>query len=117
MSPTTVSKAAALVPAQRTTPAPSRTLTAPEFHQLSQVPPATEWFANIDNPNTRRAYRNDLGEFMAFIGIASPEELRFVTRAHVLAWHKDLERRQLTGGTIRRKLAALSSSTSPRRTP
>jgi len=105
---TTRPKAAVLVPA-RTTPAPSRTLTAPEFHQLAQVPPATEWFANIDNPNTRRAYRNDLKEFMTFVGISAPEELRLVTRAHVLAWRKDLERRELTGGTIRRKLAALSS--------
>jgi len=112
MSSTTKPKAAALVPA-RTTPEPAaaarRPLTAPEFHHLSKVPPATEWFANIDNPNTRRAYRNDLKEFMTFVGVSSPEELRLFTRAHVLAWRKDLERRELTGGTIRRKLAALSS--------
>ena len=110
MSSTTRPKAAALVPA-RTTPAaaPRRPLTAPEFHQLAHMPPATEWFANLDNSNTRRAYRNDLNEFMTFVGIAAPEELRLVTRAHVLAWRKDLERRELTGGTIRRKLAALSS--------
>ena len=105
----TRAKAAALVPARRTSPAPSQTLTAPEFHELAQVPPATEWFANIDNPNTRRAYRNDLEEVTTFVGISSPEELRLVTRAHVLAWRKGLERRKLTGGTIRRKLAALSS--------
>jgi len=105
----TRAKAAALVPARRTSPAPSQTLTAPEFHELAQVPPATEWFANIDNPNTRRAYRNDLEEFTTFVGISSPEELRLVTRAHVLAWRKGLELRELTGGTIRRKLAALSS--------
>jgi site-specific recombinase XerD len=84
-------------------------LTAPEFRELAQVPPATEWFANLDNPNTRRAYRNDLKEFMTFVGISSPEDLRLVTGAHVLAWRKDLERRELTGGTIRRKLAALAS--------
>ena len=91
------------------TAASSRTLTAPEFHQLAQVPPAAEWFANIDNPNTRRAYRNDLQEFMGFVGIVTPAELRLVTRAHVLAWRKDLERRELAGATVRRKLAALSS--------
>ena len=109
MNATRAKAAATLVPARRTSPAPSQTLTAPEFHQLAQVPPATEWFANIDNPNTRRAYRNDLKEFMTFVGIASPEELQLVTRAHVLAWRKDLERRELSSGTIRRKLAALSS--------
>ena len=105
----TRAKAAVLVPARRTSPAPTQTLTAPEFHQLAQVPRAAEWFANIDNPNTRRAYRNDLEEFLTFVGISSPEDLRLVSRAHVLAWRKDLERRELTGGTIRRKLAALSS--------
>jgi integrase/recombinase XerD len=87
----------------------SRALTAAEFQQLADVPAATEWFANIDNPNTRRAYRNDLQEFMGFVGIQTPAELRLVTRAHVLAWRKDLERRELAGATVRRKLAALSS--------
>jgi len=90
------------------TPASSRTLTAPEFRQLAQVPPATEWFANIDSRNTRRASRNDLQEIMTFVGITAPAELRLVTRAHILAWSKDLERRKLAGATIRRKLAALS---------
>ncbi len=109
MSTSTATPRASL-PARRSAPATSsRVLTAPEFHELAQVPPAAEWFANIDNPNTRRAYRNDLQEFMTFIGIAAPAELRLVTRAHVLAWRKDLERRELAGSTVRRKLAALSS--------
>jgi len=46
----------------------SGTLTASQFHQLAEVPPALTWFANIDNPQTRRAYQNDLSEFMAFSG-------------------------------------------------
>ena len=46
---------------------------------------------------------------MGFVGITAPEELRLVTRAHILAWRKDLERRKLAGSTVRRKLAALSS--------
>lgn len=100
------------LPTARSAPTPatsSRPLTAPEFHLLAQVPPATEWFANIINANTRRAYRNDLQEFMAFVGIGSSDELRLVTRAHFLAWRKDLERRKLAGSTMRRKLSALSS--------
>lgn len=98
------------LPAPRSAPAISpRALTAPEFRELAQVPPATEWFANLDNENTRRAYRNDLQEFMSFIGVSAPDELHLVTRAHVLAWRKDLEQRELAGATVRRKLAALSS--------
>ena len=90
-------------------PASSRTLTAPEFHQLAQVPPVAEWFANITNPNTRRAYSKDLQEFMGFAGITRPKEFRLVIRAQVLAWRADLERHELAGSTLRRKLAALSS--------
>jgi integrase len=86
-----------------------RGLTAAEFQGLAAVPAEAEWFANIDNPRTRRAYRVDIHEFMGFVGIARPEEFRTVTRAHVLAWRKDLETRELSGTTIRRKLAALSS--------
>lgn len=86
-----------------------RRLTAVEFQQLAAVPAAVEWFANIDNPRTRRAYQADLEDFCGFVGLATADEFRAVTRAHVLAWRADLERRGLSGATIRRKLAALAS--------
>ncbi|CAE6789607.1 Tyrosine recombinase XerC [Paraburkholderia domus] len=86
-----------------------RPLTAAEFHQLAAVPAEAEWFANLDNPRTRRAYQTDLQDFMGFAGIRQADEFRIVTRAHVLAWRKVLEERALSGATIRRKLAALSS--------
>lgn len=89
--------------------APSGNLTALQFEQLAEVPPAIAWFANIDNPRTRRAYEGDLREFMAFTGIADPTQFRSISRGHILAWRRDLERRVLSGATIRRKLAALSS--------
>ena len=46
---------------------------------------------------------------MTFVGIQRPEDFRIVTWAHLIAWRKHLEQRQLGGATIRRKLAALSS--------
>ncbi|MBN3471560.1 site-specific integrase [Pseudomonas savastanoi pv. phaseolicola] len=89
-----------------------RRLTAVEFQQLASVPAAAEWFANIDNPRTRRAYQNDLQDFCSFVGLAGAEEFRAVTRSHVLAWRAQLELRGLAGATIRRKLAALHSAAS-----
>lgn len=86
-----------------------RALTASEFQALADVPAEAEWFANIDNQRTRRAYQIDLSEFMAFVGIARPEDFRIVTRSHVIAWRKTLEDRVLSGATVRRKLSALSS--------
>jgi len=89
-------------------PAAPRLLTRAEFQELAQLPSEAEWFANIQNPNTRRAYRNDVGAFMAFVGIERPEEFRTVTRAHVLAWRTNLAAAALAPATIRRKLSALS---------
>ncbi|BCS46602.1 MULTISPECIES: tyrosine-type recombinase/integrase [Pseudomonas syringae group genomosp. 2] len=86
-----------------------RRLSAVEFQQLARVPSAVEWFANLDNPRTRRAYQNDLTDFSSFVGLASADDFRQVTRSHVLAWRADLEQRGLAGATIRRKLAALAS--------
>ena len=64
----------------------SRMLTEAEFHRLSDVPPEVEWFANLSNPSTRRAYENAVRDFMRFTGIVRPEEFRTVTRAHIIAW-------------------------------
>lgn len=85
-----------------------RWLTRAEFHRLSDVPPEAEWFANLDNPNTRRAYKNDVEDFLRLAGVKRPEDFRIVTRAHVLRWRKDLEMRAPSAATIRRKLSALS---------
>ncbi|NWB63560.1 tyrosine-type recombinase/integrase [Pseudomonas sp. F1002] len=92
-----------------TTGAGERRLSALEFQQLASVPAAAEWFANIDNPRTRRAYQGDLADFCSFVGLTGADEFRAVTRAHVLAWRAQLETRGLAGATIRRKLAALAS--------
>lgn len=63
----------------------NRLLTAAEFHRLADVPPEAEWFANLSNPSTRRAYENAVRDFVRFTGIARPEEFRTVTRAHLIA--------------------------------
>ena len=65
----------------RNSPRVSRLLTADEFHRLADVPPEVEWFANLSNPQTRRAYENAVKDFMRFTGIARPEEFRSVTHA------------------------------------
>src|SRR5579864_4500358 len=89
--------------------AKGRLLTAAEFQGLGEVPPEAEWFKNIRNPNTKRAYRNAIKDFMHFVGIKRPEEFRLVAPAHVIAWRDELGERILSGTTIRHRLAALSS--------
>src|SRR6202023_1626877 len=93
-------------------------LTAAEFQRLADVPLEVEWFRNLKKASTERAYRNTIADFMRFTGISRPEEFGIVTRAHVIEWRKDLERREIgratdnrnpAGATIRHRLAALSS--------
>lgn len=79
-----------------------------DFERLRRVPPLLEWLANIENPNTRRAYRSDLADFMQFAGIQDPETLNTVTRAHVIAWRRSMTMRALKPASVRRKLSALS---------
>ena len=86
-----------------------RRLTAAEFQGLAEIPPEAEWFANIKNKKTKKAYRIDVEQFMHFVGISQPEEFRAVTRAHVIAWRDSLTRQHPKPSTLRRKLSALSS--------
>ena len=86
---------------------PVATLSEQEFAQLADVPPEAEWFANLTNPNARRAYKSDVRSFMGFLGISQGANLRRVARAHVLAWRKAIAAQ--APATVRRKLAAISS--------
>src|SRR5213595_2703727 len=90
-------------------PVPKRTLTPAQYDGLADVPPEVEWLANITNKKTRRAYKIDVAEFSGFAGLNETSQLRTVTRAHVIAWRKDMEARNLSPASIRRKLSALSS--------
>jgi site-specific recombinase XerD len=93
----------------------ARLLTAAEFQRLADVPPEVEWFANLTNRHTKRAYEQAVADFVRFTGIARPEEFRTVTRAHVIAWRDDLKTRLTKRGepwsdsSIRHRLAALAS--------
>jgi len=86
-----------------------RKLTAAAFQSLADVPLEMEWFANLGNAATRRAYETALKDFIRFTGIERPEEFRTVTRAHVIAWRDELAGRELSATTIRHRLSALAS--------
>ena len=89
-------------------PGEGRLLSQIEFQRLAKVPAEAEWFANLTNENTKRAYRKDVTSFIRYAGIKTPEEFRLVKRSHVIAWRKLLENQKLSAATVRRKLSALS---------
>jgi integrase/recombinase XerD len=85
------------------------TLSAQQYEGLADVPPEVEWLANITNSKTRRSYKEDVAEFVSFTGLKDSAQLRTVTRAHVIAWRENMDVRELSAASIRRKLSALSS--------
>lgn len=114
-----MSSDAELLPAvNELAPVALRRLTDAQFQQLAELPAEAEWFNNLQNKRTIRAYREDVKDFVQFVGIEHPGEFTDVARAHVIAWRKALEDRnigtderpkKLSAATIRRKLSALSS--------
>jgi hypothetical protein len=44
---------------------------------------------------TRRAYKEDVQEFIGFTGLQDYMGLRSTVRSHIIAWRKDMERRGL----------------------
>ena len=86
-----------------------QSLTPEQYRDLADIPPELEWLANITNAKTRRAYKVDVTEFITFTNLKDHSALRTVTRAHVIAWRKDMAARRLAPTSIRRKLSALSS--------
>jgi hypothetical protein len=47
-----------------------------DFYELADIPPEIEWFANLDNANTKKAYERDVKEFLAFATVSTPSQLR-----------------------------------------
>ena len=95
-------------PPRVSSPAGTRALTAAEFRGLAAVPPALEWFANLPNARTRRAYQQDVRDFTRFVGIVRPEDFRTVTRAHLIAWREHLTQRGVSPRTVQNRLAVVS---------
>ncbi len=84
-------------------------LNPPALQHLAEVPLELEWFANLDSPQTRRAYQQAIQDFTTFFDITQPDQFRLITRAHVIAWRDHVKRRGLSANTVRHRLAALSS--------
>lgn len=82
---------------------------------LAQVPAEQVWLRGLESERTRAAYRGDVAQFIAFLGVRSSDELYAVTPPAVIAWRAHLSDTRAKGGlglkraTVRRKLSALSS--------
>lgn len=84
-------------------------LTNPSQRTLSTLPAETVWLANFTSPQTRKSYKNAVGQFLAFASIENSEQLAQVTTAHLIAWREQLQQDGASPRTINMKISALSS--------
>jgi len=77
--------------------------------ELASVPAEEVWLQGLKSERTRKAYRNDVRDFVRTVGVGSRDELYRVTPAAVQYWLGQLEAQGLKRSTIRRKLSSLSS--------
>jgi hypothetical protein len=77
---------------------------------LAEIPEEEIWLAKQKSKRTRRAYKQDVRQFMRTLKIRSYEELRQADHRAVITWeHIMREVDKAAASTIRRRLAALSS--------
>jgi hypothetical protein len=85
-------------------PFEKKTLTRTQFEQLADVPPEDEWLANITNLKTRRAYKEDVREFIGFTGLNDYMGLRSVVRSHIIpgakTWKDPVWRHPASAGSF-----------------
>lgn len=79
------------------------------FDVLAAVPVESVWLANFTSTNTRASYRRSVGDFIAVMGIASPDDLYRVSQGHVIAYREHLSASGASRATIANRLSALSS--------
>ena len=76
---------------------------------LASVPADEVWLKSLKSEQTRRAYRNDVRDFVRTLGIGDRYELYRVGPSALLFWCEKLSNRGHKNATKRRKLSALSS--------
>ena len=79
------------------------------MNYLAQVPAESVWLANFVSARTRESYRNAVREFVSFVQINSPDDLRQTTQAHIIAWRDRLIAGGASPRTVRSRLSAISS--------
>lgn len=76
---------------------------------LNNVPEELIWKADFNANNSVATYDKAIRLFLEYLGASSPDELRAVTHAHVIAFKKELQRRGMSPRTVNNRLSAISS--------
>jgi len=100
-------RARRIEPARALTVAPATGTGALDL--LRAIPEERVWLEGQQSPQTRRAYKNDVLQFMSTMHITETADFRRVDRMAVIAWKRKMEQDGAKPRSVRRRLSALSS--------
>lgn len=76
---------------------------------LHELPEELLWRSNFNSNNSIDTYDHAIRSFLEFLKISSPDELRSLTHAHVIAFKRHLQEKMHSSRTINNRLSAISS--------
>jgi integrase/recombinase XerD len=76
---------------------------------INQVPEELLWINNFNSKRSRQTYQIATRQFISFLKIKTPEELRTITHAHIIAFKNHLQENEQSPKTVNNRLSALSS--------
>ena len=68
-----------------------------EISGIAEIPEEEIWLASQKSVQTRRAYKNDVLDFLQCCQITDPNQLREVTHREVILWERKMARRRRLG--------------------
>jgi len=76
---------------------------------LKSIPEELIWISNFNSQCSVQTYKLATKQFIQFLGIKPPEQLRGITHAHIIGFRNHLQQTEKSPRTINNKLSALSS--------
>ena len=76
---------------------------------INQVPEELLWINNFNSKRSRQTYQIATKKFIEFFKIKTPEELRTITHAHIIAFKNHLQESEQSPRSVNNRLSALSS--------
>lgn len=83
--------------------------TLPMVEKLKEIPEELLWKANFNSMNSIETYSRAIQQFLKFLEISTPQELRSITHAHVIAFKQHLQSEGYSSRTVNNRLSSISS--------
>jgi len=79
------------------------------FDLLESVSAENVWLANYTSKHSKESASRSVANFIAFMGIETPQELYNASQSHIIAWREFMTSQGLSSATVANRLSLVSS--------